>query len=55
MYTEDNKYSRENNNFNFKLTIFYNFCSRANIPQEAKVKAYPTMLCGLALNYLVKV
>ena len=51
MYTEDNKYSKEDNNFDFKLTIFHNLCSRANIPQEAKVKAYPTMLRGLALNY----
>ena len=51
MYIEDNKYSREDDNFNFKLTIFYNFCSRANIPQEAKVKAYPIILCSLALNY----
>ena len=32
MYTEDNKYSEENNNFNFKLTIFYNLCSRADVP-----------------------
>ena len=31
MYIEDNKYSRKDNNFNFKLTIFYNFYSRANI------------------------
>jgi len=29
---EDNKYSGEDNNFNFKLTIFYNLCSRADIP-----------------------
>ena len=48
---EDNKYSKEDNNFNFKLTIFYDLYSRANIPQEAKVKAYPTMLRGLALNH----
>jgi len=29
---EDNKYSGEDDNFNFKLTIFYNLCSRANVP-----------------------
>ena len=51
MYMEDNKYSGEDDNFNFKLTIFYNLCSRANVPQEAKVKAYPIMLRGLALNH----
>jgi len=51
MYMEDNKYSGEDDNFDFKLTIFYNLCSRADVPQEAKVKAYPIMLCGLALNH----
>ena len=28
---ENNKYSREDNNFNFKLTIFYDLYSRADI------------------------
>ena len=51
IYIEDYKYSKENNNFNFKLTIFYNLYSRANIPQEAKAKAYPIILRSLALNY----
>jgi len=51
MYTEDNKYSGEDDNFNFKLTIFYNLCSRADAPQEAKVKACPIILRGLALNH----
>ena len=45
MYIEDNKYSGEDNNFNFKLTIFYNLYSRA------KVKAYLIILRGLVLNY----
>jgi hypothetical protein len=48
---EDNKYSKEDNNFNFKLTIFYDLYSRANIPQKTKVKVYPVMLHGLVLNY----
>ena len=51
IYTEDNKYSGEDNNFDFKLTIFYDLYSRANIPQEAKAKAYPIMLHGLALDH----
>ena len=51
MYIEDNKYSGEDDNFDFKLTIFYDLYSRADIPQEAKVKAYPTILRGLVLNY----
>ena len=51
MYTEDNKYSGEDDNFDFKLTIFHDLCSRADVPQEAKAKAYPTMLRGLALDH----
>lgn len=51
MYTEDNKYSRENDNFDFKLVIFYDLCNKADIPQEVRIRAYPTMLRGLALDY----
>src|SRR6266516_285391 len=51
MYREDNKYSGEDDNFDFKLVIFHDHCSRADVPQEAKVKAYPTMLRGLALDH----
>ena len=28
---EDNKYNREDDNFNFKLTIFYDLYSRADV------------------------
>ena len=31
MYIEDNKYSGEDNNFDFKLTIFHDLYSRANV------------------------
>ena len=48
---EDNKYSGEDDNFDFKLIIFHNLCNRADIPQKAKVKAYPTMLRNLALDH----
>jgi hypothetical protein len=48
---ENNKYSGEDDNFDFKFTIFHDFCSRADVPQKAKVKAYPTMLHGLVLDY----
>ena len=51
MYTEESKYSGENNNFDFKLTVFHNICSRANVPEEAKAKAFPIMLHGLTLDY----
>src|SRR6266705_2071554 len=32
MYIKDNKYNGEDDNFNFKLTIFYDLYSRANVP-----------------------
>src|SRR5438046_6649327 len=51
MYTEDNKYSGENDNFDFKLVIFHDLCNRADIPQKARIKAYPTMLHSLALDH----
>ena len=54
MYTEESKYSGENNNFNFKLTVFHDICSRAAVPEEAKARAFPTMLRSLALDYLSK-
>jgi hypothetical protein len=33
------------------LLIFNDIYSRADVPEEAKLKAYPIMLCGLALDY----
>ena len=51
MYIENKKYNGEDDNFNFKFTIFYYLYSRANISQEVKVKAYPIILRGLALDH----
>jgi hypothetical protein len=51
LYTDESKYSGENDNFDFKLTIFHDLCNRADIPQEAKPRAFPTMLRGLALDH----
>ena len=51
IYLVDNKYSRENNNFDFKLVIFHDLCARASVLEAAKVKAYSTMLRGLALDH----
>ena len=51
MYTEEAKYSGRNDSFTFKLAIFHDICSRADVPPEAKMKAFPTMLKGLALDY----
>jgi hypothetical protein len=44
LYIDKSKYNRENDNFDFKLTIFCDLCSHTNIPKEAKARAFPTML-----------
>ena len=54
MYTEESKYSGEDNNFNRKLTIFNDLCNRVGIPQEAKIKGFPTILRGITLNFYYK-
>ena len=51
LYTDDQKYSNISGNFNFKLTIFYNICNRANILFNTYFKALSFMLIGLALNH----
>ncbi len=51
MYTDEAKYIGKNNSFTFKLTIFHDNCARADVPYEIKLKAFPTMLTGLALDY----
>ena len=51
MYTDEAKYIGKNNSFTFKLTIFHDICSRAHVPHEIKLKAFSTMLKGLALDY----
>ena len=51
LYTDESKYTRQDNNFDFKLIIFYDLYSRASVSKEAKVKAYPTILSNLTLDY----
>lgn len=51
LYTEDLKYGNEVDNFDFKLTIFKDNCGRADVPPEQWLRAYPTMLRGLALDH----
>lgn len=51
IYTNDAKYSGCNDSFIFKLEIFHDICARADVPPEAKMKTFPTMLKSLALNY----
>ena len=51
MYTEESKYSRKDDNFNRKLTIFNNLYDRVGIPQEAKIKGFPIILHGITLDF----
>ncbi len=51
MYTKESKYNGENNNFTFKLAIFNDICSKANLFFEAYMKAFLTMLKDLTLDY----
>ena len=51
IYTEESKYSKEDNNFNYKLIIFNNFCNRVGIPQEVKIKGFLMMLRGITLDF----
>ena len=51
IYTKESKYGGNRDSFDFKLTIFHDIYRRANVPHEAKAKAFPIMLKGLALNF----
>ena len=51
IYIKESKYRGNRDSFNFKLTIFYDICGRANILYKAKAKAFPIMLKGLVLNF----
>ena len=51
LYTDEVKYSGEQDNFDFKFEIFQNYCLQASVPKQAYTIAIPTMLCGLALKY----
>lgn len=51
IYTDKAKYSSEDDSFDYKLTIFQDICAGADVTHEAKLKAFPTMLKGLGLDY----
>ena len=51
MYTEESKYSKKNDNFDRKLTIFNDLYSRVGIPQKAKIKGFPTILRSITFNF----
>ena len=51
IYTEDQKYDGTNGSFDHKLTIFLDICQRVDLPQDALMRAFPTMLKGLAQDF----
>ena len=51
MYSDEIKYSGENDSWNFKLTIFHDMCARAEVPEAIKLMAFSIMLKGFALDY----
>ena len=51
IYIKEQKYSGINKRLNYKLIIFYDICNWVDIPQEAYLKAFPTMLKGLVLDH----
>ena len=51
IYTEEQKYNGINGSFNLKLAIFLNICQRVDLPASCLLRAFPTMLKGLALDH----
>ena len=51
LYIDEFKYSGENDNFDFKLTIFTDLCQKADILKQEFSQAYSTILRGLALDH----
>jgi hypothetical protein len=51
LYTNEAKYSDENDSFSFNLTIFYDMCDCVDVLQSAKLKAFLIMLKDLTFNY----
>lgn len=48
--TNNAKYSGRNDSFIFKLAIFHDIYSKADVPPKVKMKAFSTMLKGPALD-----
>ncbi|RFU25514.1 hypothetical protein B7463_g10820, partial [Scytalidium lignicola] len=49
--TEEQKYDGTNGSFDLKLTIFKDICERVELPETSLMKAFLTMLKGLAQNH----
>jgi hypothetical protein len=51
IYTNEQRYDGSNGSFDYKLTIFLDICQRVDLPKEALMRAFPTMLKGLAQDH----
>jgi hypothetical protein len=51
MYTDEDRYSGGNDNFDLKLRIFNDNCDSADLPQHQRHKAYHRMLRGAAKDH----
>jgi hypothetical protein len=51
IYTEEQKYDGVNGSFDLKLAIFLDICQRVDLPASCLLRAFPTMLKGLALDH----
>ena len=51
LYTDEQKYEKQRNNFVFKITIFYDVCNRVILFMKIKLLAFFIMLKRLTLNY----
>jgi hypothetical protein len=51
IYIEEQKYDSTNSSFDHKLTIFLDICNRVKLLEEGYLRAFLTMLKGLALDY----
>ena len=49
-YTKE-KYNKENNNFNYKLTIFNDLYNKVSIPQKVKIKGFLIILYSITLDF----
>ena len=51
LYKNDMKYSKNNDNFVHKLSIFHHFCDKSNIPYEIRSKTFSSMFKSFAFDY----
>ncbi|KAI0993133.1 hypothetical protein K3495_g15051, partial [Podosphaera aphanis] len=51
IYTDDLKYSGDDDSFDYKYGIFIDLCEKVEVPRDAYFKAFSTMLKGAALNH----